>query len=218
VWGASIPKDAPVDGPNERCIEVPLAREVMQLTTPGRVLDVGCAVNGHLQDDLTAAVFHLTQNIGSETVYAHKRVPLSYLSGDVRDLSYFVGAAFDRVVCVSTLEHVGFNNESYLGPDEDCPDTMLKGFRELCRVTRSQLLVTVPYSEEAWRCNKWRYLQTPTLGRMVWIAANCGFRTDLRFYAKCDGGWYGGEPEPVAASLTGFPQSVNAIACLLCTQ
>jgi len=218
VWGDLIPSSAPVEGVNERCIEVPLALEVLNLMRPGRVLDAGCSLNGKLAPEMCATVYHLTQNVASEPQYAHNRYALSYVSGDLRDLSLFAGAAFDRTVCVSTLEHVGLDNSTYGGPEESCPDTMLKAVRELCRVTRSELLMTVPFAEPVVSNAQWRFLGIATLGRMVRIAMDNGFTVDMRFYAKCDGGWYGGETQPVEASDEGFPDAVNAIACLRCTQ
>lgn len=217
-WGESLQKDSPIDGPNERCIELPLAKEVMALTRSGRVLDAGCSLNGFLQDDMQATVYHLTQNIFSERAYEHHGKPLSYISGDLRDLSLFAGAAFDRTVCVSTLEHVGLDNATYGGPVEACPETMPKAMKELCRVTRSELLVTVPYAEPPYHCTQWRFLGKSHVRALVFIAENFGFQVDVRYYAKTDGGWYGGETAPVDASEAGFPQIVNAIACLRCTQ
>lgn len=214
-----IPPDAPIDGPNERCIEIPLAREVMALDRPGRVLDAGCSLNGHLVDDMHAHVFHLTQNIASENqTYSHKRHPLSYISADLRDLSMFAGCAFDRTVCVSTLEHVGLDNTGYGAAVETCPDTMPKAVKELCRVTRSELLITVPYGEPPFHCEQWRFLGDAHLHAMRFLIKQFGFQLDIRFYAKTAGGWYGGEAHPVEASQEGFPNAVNAIACLRCTQ
>src|SRR4051812_46986533 len=218
VWGDVIPASHPIEGVNERCIEIPLALEVMQLQQSGRVFDAGCSLNGKLSSSMQATVYHLTQNIGSETMYAHTKYALSYISGDLRDLSIFAGAAFDRTVCVSTLEHVGLDNVIYGGPQEACPDTMLKAVRELCRVTRRELFITVPYAEPVVAHAQWRFLGISTLGRMVRIATDTGFHVAMRFYVKCAGGWYGGELQPVEADPKGFPGAVNAIACLRCTQ
>jgi hypothetical protein len=181
---------------------------------PGRVLDAGCALNGHLRTDMAATVYHLTQNVASETTYAHSVRPLSYISGDLRDLSLFADGAFDRTVCVSTLEHVGLDNTTYQGPVEHCPETMLKAVKELCRVTRSALLITVPFAEPAGSCDQWRYMDRRTVGHMARILFNFGYLVDTRFYAKCPGGWYGGSESPVEASPDNFPQTVNAIVCL----
>jgi len=213
-WGVLIPKDAPVECPNERGIELPLAREVLQFTQPGRILDAGCALNGFVGDDCQAQVFHLTQNITSETAYEHKTHPLSYISGDLRDLGYFAGGAFDRTACVSTLEHVGLDNRTYQGPVENEPRTAMKALQELCRVTRHAIIVTVPFADPPYECTQWRYFNKRGIGQMAWMLQNFGLTVDVRFYAKCAGGWYGGDTSPVEASAEGFPESVNAVACL----
>jgi len=183
-----------------------------------RVLDAGCALNGHLSDTLTAQVWHLTQNIASETAYAHTSRPLSYVSADLRDLSVFAGCAFDRTVCVSTLEHVGMDNESYLGAKEFQPNTMFLAMKALCHVTRSELFVTVPYHEPMMHCDQWRFFDGLTLKHLRFLAKNFGFAVETRFYAQTVGGWYGGGKDPVPAYEAGFPHKVNAIACLRCTQ
>lgn len=216
VWGAVIPQEQPVEGPNERCIEIPLALEVMQITRPGRVLDAGCALNGHLADTMQARVYHFTQNIVSETAYAHTDRPLSYVSGDLRDLTLFADGGFDRTVCVSTLEHVGMDNTTYNGPVEACPGSMLKAVKELCRVTKTALLITVPYNQTPIQCAQWRFFDIPAIVQVAKMAFNFGYRIDTLFYGKTAGGWYGGSPSPVEASMVGFPNSVNAMVCLRC--
>lgn len=218
IWGVFIPPTDPIEGVNERCIELPLALDVLALDRPGRVLDAGCALNGHLLPEIQASVYHLTQNIASEHVFAHATSPLSYLSGDLRDLTLFAGAAFDRVVCISTLEHVGLDNSGYLAAVEKLPHTMYFAVKELVRITRTELLITVPYSEPAMSCAQWRFLGEGDLAAMAGVAERRGFTTELRYYAKTEGGWYGGDTVPVEASRKDFPQSVNAIACLRCTQ
>jgi hypothetical protein len=218
TWGASIPATEPVAGPNERCIELPLAREAMELANPGRVLDAGCALNGYLSHAMEASVVHLTQNTASEKTFVHTTRPLSYVSADLRDLSLFRDRSFDRTVCVSTLEHVGLNNQTYLGPEEACPETMDAAFRELCRVTARTLLVTVPFADPPVGCPEWRFVGLANLHWFCACADAHGYATEVRYYAKTDGGWYGGALEPVPASLDGFPDAVNAIACLRCVR
>lgn len=214
VWGASLSPAEPVEGINERCIELPLALDVMALQRPGRVLDAGCALNGHLSEHMEASVFHLTQNVVSEKNYGHLTRPLSYVSADLRDLSVFADGAFDRTVCVSTLEHVGLNNATYLGSVETCPESMCDAVRELCRVTAHALLITVPFCDPPQGCEQWRFLGLRDLQQMARILFTHGFDAETRFYAKTDGGWYGGALDPVEANMEGFPESVNAIACL----
>lgn len=212
-WGVTIQREQPVDGPNERCIELPLAVDVVDPFQPGAVLDAGSALNGVIQQfPLTASVLHLTQHIGSEQLVAEQ--PVSFVSGDIRRMSLFADHAFDRTVCISTLEHVGLDNETYGGPVERCPRTVSTAVKELCRVTRDLLLITVPYAEPPIENGQWRFLGQREIGYIVRVLSDFGFTVEMRHYMKCEGGWYGGGLCPWPASDDGFPQSVNAIACL----
>lgn len=216
-WGQVIPADAAIEGVNERCIEAPLGLAVMQVQQPGWVLDAGCAMNARLPEGGQAQIVHLTQNIQSEKGYLSdgKR---SYVCGDLRNLRLFAARAFDRTVCVSTLEHVGFDNSCYSAATECDPESMFDAVHELCRVTDRVLLLTVPYSDGKYACDKWRYLTTADLGAITQIANSYGLRVETRYYGKTAQGWYGGTGDPVEASRDGFPQSVNAIAAMRCVR
>ena len=217
TWGQIIPPEAPIDGQNERCIEVPLGLELLQLEQPGWVLDAGCAMNGRLPEGGRAQVIHLTQNIESEQGHASggKR---SYVSADLRNLRIFATCAFDRAVCISTLEHVGLDNSGYKAAAESDPDSMLDAVRELCRVTTRDLLITVPFHASEQQCTRWRFLTPKDLALMIHLGLARGFKADTRYYARNDKGWYGGGLAPVPANENGFPNSVNAIAAMRLTR
>jgi len=70
------------------------------------------------------------------------------VQADVRDLPFDDGA-FDLVLCVSTLEHVGADNTGYGLAAEDDGASRLTALRELRRVLVSdgRLLITVPCGE-----------------------------------------------------------------------
>ena len=67
------------------------------------------------------------------------------MQADVRELPFGEGA-FDLVLCVSTLEHVGADNTGYGLDAEDDEASRLTALRELRRVLtpRGRLLITVP--------------------------------------------------------------------------
>lgn len=218
IWGQSIPADAPVVGVNERCIEVPLGLEVARLDLPGRVLDAGCGLNGQLWATMRASVYHVTLQVASEMAYAHTTRPLSYLSADLRDLGMFTDRAFDATVCISTLEHIGLDNTVYGGLVETRPETMLKAFKELCRVTDRRVFVTVPYADPPVCHRDWRFFGPAAIGALTRMAERFYYQVERRFYAKTEGGWQGGGEIPIEASLDGFPETVNAIACVRCTR
>ena len=70
------------------------------------------------------------------------------VQADVRDLP-FDDQAFDLVLCVSTLEHVGADNSGYGLDAEDDGASRLTALRELRRVLApsGRLLITVPCGE-----------------------------------------------------------------------
>lgn len=189
-WGQWV---SGVQGPNERIIELPLAFEVMALHRPGRVLDAGCSCNVKMITVPVPEVTHLTQNLSSE---AREEQPhRSYVAADLRDLSQWPDQYFDRVVCISTLEHVGLDNTEYDGPVETDPDSVRQAVAELWRVCGGTLLITVPFHTEPWDCPRWRCFTPLTLAQLLpWhrrgriLAAE---NLDIQYYARHDDGWAG---------------------------
>jgi SAM-dependent methyltransferase len=133
---------------DERIAEIPWA--VANLPA-GRVLDAGSALNHEV------ILARLSQRAGSLTITTftaeeeHPHPGLEYVTADLRDLP-FADAAFDAVVSISTLEHVGMDNSEY-GSDEPAspePDGELdRALSELRRVLRpgGRLLITLPYGQ-----------------------------------------------------------------------
>lgn len=202
--------DAPVSGvawPTERCIELPLAREFLQLSQPGRVLDAGCGMNlgmPLIRADLT----HFTQNLASEHRYADPH--RCYVAGDLRDLSRYPDRWFDRVVCLSTLEHVGCDNSAYLAPVEHDPNSAVRAAQELWRVTGSRFLLTVPFHAEAYSSPKWRYFSPETLKMITPTDAQTCV---LRYYHRTIEGWEGGVADPYPWDGTSLARP-SQIVCL----
>lgn len=91
---------------DERVIEIPLAVEMMDLATPGKILDAGAALNHPFLRPLLAAaearITHLTQS-GTQEFAGFDANRISYVFGDLRSTDYRDGV-FDRIVCISTLE------------------------------------------------------------------------------------------------------------------
>ena len=135
-----------LEGPpasDERVVEIPW---VLARLSTGRVLEVGYAFAepAYVAGLLEAAPHEL---VGVDL--ADAEVPgMEMVQADVRELP-FPAADFDQVLLVSTLEHVGADNERYgveVGTDSS---GMRAALRELRRVLRPDgtLLVTVPLGE-----------------------------------------------------------------------
>ena len=131
-------------GTDERAIEIPWA--LSRLAGARRVLDVGSAnaQPAYLAALVTASVPDL---VGVDLVEAE--IPeMHTVVADVRDLP-FPDSAFDLVLCISTLEHVGRDNRVY-GGGSKTDGGELEALRELRRVTArgGRIVVTVPSGEE----------------------------------------------------------------------
>jgi hypothetical protein len=194
---------------------LPLALEVARVGTRGRVLDAGCSLlpsMNTLSTSLVASIVHLTQNIEHEDIKRRGQLG-SYCSGDVRDLSLFADRAFDRVVCVSTLEHVGGNNTPYGGDDEYDPDSVEDAFLELWRVTGQVLFITVPVHPSGKTNGRWRYFQPDEFQRLVRETMPAPRVLETVYYRGGPGGWWGGATTPYPSSPVAA-EKVEQIACL----
>jgi SAM-dependent methyltransferase len=130
-------------GSDERVIEIPW---VLARLATGRVLEVGYAFAE------PAYVAALIEAAPAELVgvdLAEADVPgLQTVRADVRELP-LPDADFDQILLVSTLEHIGADNERYGLHAEPDQSGMEAALRELRRVLRpdGRLLVTVPLGE-----------------------------------------------------------------------
>jgi SAM-dependent methyltransferase len=136
-------------GVDERCIEYPWL--LAQLDEhPGALLDAGSTLNHALifdQPALRRKNVHVVTFAPDGQCFWERGI--SYLFHDLRDLP-MRDATYDCVVCLSTLEHVGCDNEGYTGDPahrESRPDEFLRVIPELRRVlkTGGTLLFTVPF-------------------------------------------------------------------------
>jgi SAM-dependent methyltransferase len=130
-------------GTDERVVEIPWV--LSRLRRAGRVLEVGYAFAepAYLAALLRAGVELTGVDLAHRDVEGMERV-----EADVRDLP-FAGRAFDQVLLVSTLEHVGADNSLYGVEAEPDAAARLDALRELRRVLApgGDLLVTVPLGE-----------------------------------------------------------------------
>jgi hypothetical protein len=108
---------------NERCIEVPIARSFIS-RHPGRLLEVGNVLSHY-------------GSVDHDIVDKFEQAP-GVINEDVVDFS--PGESYECIVSISTIEHVGFDEEDL---DVRKPDLSIGHLRELLTHT-GRLLVTVP--------------------------------------------------------------------------
>lgn len=114
---------------NERTVEVPLARHVLEQRRPRSVLEIGNVLRNYRLDAL--------QGVEHAVVDLYEQVD-DVLNEDAR--TYRAGRRFEAVVSVSTLEHVGFDEPEQ---DPDGPVRVLETMREHL-ADDGVLLITVP--------------------------------------------------------------------------
>jgi SAM-dependent methyltransferase len=130
-------------GTDERVVEIPW---VLARLCGRRALEVGYAF---AEPPYLAALLRagFDELVGVDLAAAD--VPgLTGVQADVRDLPFDDGA-FELILCVSTLEHVGADNTGYGLAAEDDGASRLIALRELRRVLApaGRLLITVPCGE-----------------------------------------------------------------------
>jgi len=167
---------------DERVVEVPWV--LSRLCPEGRVLEVGYAFaeTAYLGALLRSGLELVGADLASRDVAGIETV-----EADVRELP-FEDASFDQVLLVSTLEHVGAENEVYGLDVQPDPGARPDALRELRRVLRpsGSLLVTVPLGEPG----DYRWFRQDDERGWSKLFARAGFFLDEReAYELTEDGW-----------------------------
>jgi SAM-dependent methyltransferase len=213
--GGALPANRFAAGLDERALEIPLALATARLHERGEVLDAGSALNLPLVRAIVgrpcARVTHFTQSDAAEPILPGDEDCYLRAFGDLRRIE-FPDAVFDRVVCVSTLEHVGMDNDRYGAATEQAPDTAADAVTELVRVLApgGELLITVPYGRAA--SHGWfRIFDADGLRQL--LTPLRPLRVEERFFYH-DRGWAAGGPQPPATVLAAqvIPDVITGVA------
>jgi len=190
-WGSRLRKeDRYGEGMDERSVEFPLAFEIIEKSKEKKILDAGCALNfGYLYElmkDWNVYITHFTQSAEKEECILDKN-RVSYIFGDLRDMD-FKDEVFDKVLCISTLEHVGMDNTRYGGNFEDDPFSYIKAIEEMKRVLKKggELFLSFPCGKSK-SLGWYRILGEREVEEILKICANCEYREKYFYYEGC---WY----------------------------
>lgn len=142
--------DGYAHGLDERAVEYPWVLAMLD-ERGGTLLDGGSALNyAYLLDRPQLANKNVVIMTLAPESTMEKRQNVSYIFGDIRE-TLFRDNAFDCIVSVSTLEHVGMDNAMLYTKDdsfrESQADSYLKALAEFRRILKpnGRLLVTVPF-------------------------------------------------------------------------
>jgi SAM-dependent methyltransferase len=188
-------------GLDERCVEYPWALAHLR---PGneRLLDAGSALNHPWLLDqavFSGKDFHIL-TLAPEPYCAWQK-GFSYIFADLRDIPVRDGF-YDRIVSISTLEHVGFDTSPYTGGTSQAEPSWLAyrdALAELRRVLRpgGELLVTLPYGRK----------ENLVIAQQFDAAALAGFveafgpgRAEMEFFKYSPEGWQRAGQEQCAGS------------------
>ncbi len=136
-------------GFDERCVEFPWLMVNLH-DQPERLLDAGSTFNLDFivnQPILQRKKIHILTLAPESNCFWNRGI--SYLFHDLRDIP-IQDNYYDTVVCMSTLEHVGYDNTLFTEDNtyqEHQPDDYLTVMQELRRVVKTGgvLLLTVPF-------------------------------------------------------------------------
>jgi hypothetical protein len=211
-------------GMDERVVEYPW---LFSCKPRGRTLDAGSVCNhSHILDRLLPRVDELTIATLKPEPTSFPERGIGYVYCDLRELPFRNGW-FDTVISISTLEHVGMQNEIYGDDTPRAPDPVAEvalAARELRRVIQpnGQLLLSVPYGrreDHGW----FRQLDRADIEELV--AAFEPMEVDLKVFAYTIRGWQQADLESAAeaaysdAIAQGTPAydgatGARAVACI----
>jgi len=200
TWGRRLTRRSNYGaGMDERVVELPLAVDALDPTRSGSALDAGAALNLawlRRPGEWSVRILHVAQSGDAEEAFFDgDRV--GYLFGDLRDLP-LKDASFHRVLCVSTLEHVGMDNSRYGGGVERDPESALGAVGELRRVLApgGLLFLTVPFGRPqdlGWFRVFGKREMTQVRGSLK------GMELSLRWFQYA-GSWFDEKPTRIAAA------------------
>jgi SAM-dependent methyltransferase len=182
---------------DERAVEIPWA--LARYHGERRVLDIGYAFAepAYLSGLVGLGAPELT---GADL--AHADVPgMASVVADVRSLPFDDGG-YDLAYCISTLEHVGRDNDVYAVDASREDEGDAAALRELRRVLGNdgRLIVSVPTGSE--ENQSWQVVRTP--GQWIERFERAGFVVyEDELYAHDASGWHTATPQEVATRRYG---------------
>ena len=201
---------------DERCVEFPWT--LAQLgSDPEVVLDAGSTLNHDFIVSwpglINKTLYILTLAPESNCFW---RRGISYLYADLRSIP-LRDHYLDTIVCLSVLEHVGFDNTAYTTNNAYCennPDDFMQVMGELRRVLKpgGRLLLTVPYG----RYERHDWFQQFDRD-LLWCALDAfgpAQSVHADFFRNTPQGWCRSTDEACRDARYGTIRGAEAVACV----
>jgi len=160
----------------------------------------------------------------------HKRI--SYLYGDLRK-TMFDANVFDYVVSISTLDHIGLNNQVFhrwrLQQDEQDADSYVVAVRELSRVLKpgGRCYISVPYGKRVIAHGFQQVFDGAMIDRLIDEFKPASFISTYFQYSQ-EKGWHLSDKSTASAARyfnykmdvrwKGHPAAAEAVVCLELTK
>ncbi len=177
-------------GVDERVLEFPLALEILDPHQNYKILDAGAALN---VDYLKESIKDAKPKFVHYTLNSDKEIPLfqgdkySYCFGDLCAID-FKDETFDRVICISTIEHIGMDNERYgVAQGQKGKEAYLQAVREMFRVLKKdgKMMLSFPFGGKEAQDRGWyRIFNWEDLQNIVRSIPSAGLQEKYYIYQK----------------------------------
>jgi SAM-dependent methyltransferase len=214
--GAPLPLKYGIDV-DERCIEFAWALAHVG-SGPEVLLDAGSTLNHDYivtWPDLTNKTLYILTLAPESDCFWWKGI--SYVYADLRSIPLRDDYC-DTIVCMSVLEHIGFDNTAYTANNTYCeikPDDFMQVMGELRRVIKpgGRLLLTVPYGRYE-RHDWFQQFDRELLSRAL-DAFGPAQSVHTDFFCNTPQGWYRSTDEACRDARYGALRGAGAVACVL---
>jgi SAM-dependent methyltransferase len=209
---------------SERVVEYRfLARNLLPSRINMKILDVGSersAVTNALSkfgNNKNWEVFGIDIAQGLPQVFNDKEMSRFVLFRMDARLMGFRDEVFDKIICISTVEHIGIQSSHHIVREYD-PQGDAKAFSEIFRILKKggRVVLTVPYTERSIRgyYKEHRIYNSSTLARLI-----IGFRVKRKeYYIFIKGKWKSCKRTDIANKLrtanTEMPLYLHSRVCL----
>jgi SAM-dependent methyltransferase len=185
---------------DERVIEYPWVYSRLS-KRPGLMLDAGSALNyGFLLKRPPVCEANLSICTLAPEKRCYWRRGISYVFDDLRS-SRFRSGAFDTIVSISTIEHIGLNNTLLYTTNEAKKENDSVGFRhavrELRRIIRpgGECFITLPYGKATMR--GWFQVFDAEMVRMV-LEDFQSTHQEIEYFGYSADGWHAVNPDALS--------------------